>query len=404
MNPEIRFPLDEVKEVIHKWLYLEDDRIVDVMIATHVANQLAGDPTWTLIIGPPSSSKTELLRSFDGHRKAYFLSNLTPSTLVSGKPGKAKRGAKGSTCSLLPKLSGKTLVLKDFTTILSMRSENQQEILSQLREIYDGSYSKGFGNEAGTVSWEGHIGLLGACTPVYDRHHSVVGALGERFLLYRTSVENGEEMGLRAQEVAGKERQMRNAIKKAVHRFIDQFRSPHSFKLREDPTTNHMIVTLANFCAHARCSVDRDRYHGTLDYVPEPEGPARLVKQFTQLGRALALIHSKDRIDGDVYEIIKKVGCDLMPRQRLKVLSHVWRRKAYEHLEHWERTTEISEGLRLPPKTVLRVCEDLMVARLLNKELSGESENAGYKWQVDQKAYDMVKAAEIFGVTTNETF
>jgi hypothetical protein len=41
---------------------------------------------------------------------------------------------------------------------------------------------------------------------------------------------------------------------------------------------------------------------------------------------------------------------------------------------------------------------------LLNKELSGESENAGYKWQVDQKAYDMVKAAEIFGVTTNETF
>ena len=71
--------------------------------------------------------------------------------------------------------------------------------------------------------WKGRVGLLGACTPVYDKHYAVVGSLGDRFLLYRTNNENLEEMGLRAQKMVGQERTMRQEIKEAVHKFIDQF-------------------------------------------------------------------------------------------------------------------------------------------------------------------------------------
>ena len=130
--------LADVKRVVNKWLYLEDPYIIDVILSVYVANRIEGDPVWMMLIGPPSSAKTELLRSFDGHENAYFLSSLTPSTLVSGMPQKKNM----EDPSLLLKLDDKLLVVKDFTSILSMRSESQQEIIAQLREIYDGKYSK----------------------------------------------------------------------------------------------------------------------------------------------------------------------------------------------------------------------------------------------------------------------
>ena len=57
------------------------------------------------------------------------------------------------------------MVIKEFTTVLSMKHEVRAEELSQLREVYDGKYSKSFGTGK-TISWEGHVGLVGACTPV----------------------------------------------------------------------------------------------------------------------------------------------------------------------------------------------------------------------------------------------
>jgi len=189
-NRGLEYRLGEVKNVVHKWLMIKDDRVVDVIIATHIANRFQTDPEWLIVIGPPSHTKTELLRAFDGHKDTMFVSNLTPATLVSGiTPATLVSGiipkGKNPDPSLLLKLDGKTMILKDFTTILAMRSENQQEIISQLREIYDGQYSKMFGNGK-IVDWKGHVGLLGACTPIYDKHYGVIGSLGDRFLLYRT--------------------------------------------------------------------------------------------------------------------------------------------------------------------------------------------------------------------------
>ena len=80
----LKFPLSKVKEAVKPWLFLEADQIIDVMCAVIIANQFKTDPLWMIFLGPPSHAKTELLRSLDGHPGAYFLSNLTPATLVSG--------------------------------------------------------------------------------------------------------------------------------------------------------------------------------------------------------------------------------------------------------------------------------------------------------------------------------
>lgn len=395
----LAYPLTEVKKVIAKYLVLEDDRVIDVMLAVAVANDLKTDPNWLLLIGPPSHAKTELLRSLDGHPKAYFLSNLTPATLISGVPKKKNQPEP----SLIFKLDGKTVVLKDFTTVLSMRSENQAEILSQLREIYDGQYTKAFGNGV-VIDWKGHVGLLGAVTPVYDKHYSVIGSLGDRFLLYRTGNSDGQAVGLQAQKIVGHEDEMRTEIREAVHRFLDQFNDLSNIKFDKDEDINKMIVDLACFVAYGRCPVERDYRNQNVEYLPMPEGTPRLVKQFMQIGMGLALINGKSIIDLEIFETIKKIGRDLLPAHRLKILKYLNEHNVFECMKDWQKTRDIADAVNIPTTTTKMALEDLMIVGVLNRSVDGEAEKSPYKWQINDTAYNMIISSEVFEVSKKIPF
>ena len=386
----LEYPLTELKTIIHKWFYLEDDRMVDIMAAVYIANRFKADPVWFIVIAPPSNTKTELLRSFDGHKNAFFLSNLTPATLVSGK--KTKNNPEPS---LLPKLNDKLVVLKDFTTILSMRSESRQEILAQLRETYDGQYSKAFGTGK-TFNWKGRFGLIAACTPVYDSHYGVIGSMGERFLLYRSDSLNGQKMGLQAQKIVGQEEEMRSEIREAVHKFIDQFECLENVSFEKNEDVNNMIISLSCFCAYARCPVERDWHTQHIKYDPMPEGTPRLVKQFMQIGMGLALAYGKNSIDFEVYETVKKIGRDLIPAQRLKILNHLWEERAFEFCNEWKTTREISEAINRPTTTVKLLLEDMMVVGALNRDSKQDGSNVPYTWQLTNQICDWIGQSELF--------
>lgn len=78
------------------------------------------------------------------------------------------------------------LILKDFTSVLSMNPDSRAELLAALREIYDGDYSRFFGSDGGTHSeWHGRIGLIAAVTPEIERHRRVITSMGDRFLFLR---------------------------------------------------------------------------------------------------------------------------------------------------------------------------------------------------------------------------
>jgi hypothetical protein len=381
--------LTEIKKVANKWLHLDDPSIIDVIMATYIANRFNSDPCWTNVIGPPSHSKTELLRAFDGHKNTYLLSNLTPSTLVSGKDTK-----KGDP-SLLPKLTDKFVVLKDFTTVLAMRSENQSEIIAQLREIYDGKYSKVFGTGK-EFQWSGRIGLIAACTPAYDKHYAVTGALGERFLLYRTGGGNNIKMGLQAQRIVGQEDKMRAEISAAVHKFINKFESVKHAVLKPNDEIDNMIVALACVVALGRCPVERDRGDKCVLYDPEPEGTPRLVKQLMQIGTGIAIAHGKKQFDEKIYKIIKKIARDQLPVQRFKVLKYLWQEKATDFLTGWRKTKEVSEAIRRPSFTTLLILEDLMVVDCLNRTQEGDGQNSPYLWQLTDDFSKLIGQSEFF--------
>ena len=204
--------LAEVEETFRRWLLMPDVSALRFALTLLVGHRLEGNPTWGLMVAPPSGSKTEIIRSLEGVPGIYPLSELTARTFASGLDC-GKRDP-----SLLSRLSDHVLALKDFTTVLTMHREERQAILSQLREIYDGRYDKAWGTGK-EVHWRGRLGFIAGVTPIIDVHYAVHQVLGERFLLFRASQPDRREMALIAMRGRGHEPEMREELRDVVARF-----------------------------------------------------------------------------------------------------------------------------------------------------------------------------------------
>jgi hypothetical protein len=385
----LNYSLDDFKGTVNENLKLDDSRVVDITAAATVANLFKSDPLWLMLVGPPSSGKTEMLNALEGLDFIQHLSIWTPQTLISGKPKKNKEP------SLLFRLDGKILVVKDFTTILSMRHEPRAEIISQLREVFDGKMSKAFGNEM-DVKWEGHVGFIGAVTPIYDQYHAVISAMGDRFTLFRYHNGNGLECGMMAIDRVGREAGMRTELRKAASRFLGQFCNRKPLKVIVDKERREMIVRAAEFAGLLRTSVDRDPYTKEILYEPEPEGTPRLSKQIFQVGIALATIQDKQTIDDEIYTILVKLALDAGPVMRAKALRYLWESQCWEQTAFWSTSTEVAAAIEKPTKTALRTLEDLMILGLCRRDSSGKSESTGYRWQLSEKIVNIISFAELF--------
>jgi hypothetical protein len=385
----LKYRLDELKQVIAKHLRFKDDRIVDVMVAVILANLFKSDPLWLMLVAPPSGGKTELLRSLDGLSFIYFLSTLTAQTLISGKKTK-----NGGSCSLLPKLNHKILIVKDFTSILSMKHEQRSEILGQLREVADGRLTKGFGTGE-TFDWEGHVGFIGAVTPVYDTYHAVISVMGDRFILWRSDNEDDFLPGLTAIDRVGGESAMRDEMQKAASSFIEQFKNFKPTRVVVSEETKRMIVNMALIAAKLRCPVERDPYTKVITYDPQPEGAPRLSKQLYQMGIALAAVHGNDTIGPDEFEILSKITFDLTTSRRAKIIRYLWETRCWESFGTWASTTDVAMALDTPTNTAKYALEDLMVLGICRRDLRGSDENAGYRWQLPDRITEQIGFSDL---------
>lgn len=201
--------LHDVKAAVDTWLS-DLASVVPVLLAVIMANLMDGDPLWLFLMAASGSGKTELLRALSLIPQVYALSNLMPQTLISGKDG----------TSLLLKLDKKILVLKDFGTVLSMHRDSRQEILAQLREVYDGTYVKVFGTGK-VVRWSGKVGFIAGVTPIIDLHHGVAQVLGERFVQFRLAPSNGVAVAQAAMRHQGREVAMRDELANAFAGFFE---------------------------------------------------------------------------------------------------------------------------------------------------------------------------------------
>jgi hypothetical protein len=342
--------IDEVVEVFQRWLELRDMRPVYAMVGMIAANLLPGDPVWLGLVGPPSSAKTELLNATARLPFVVRAATLTQAALLSGTPKKQRdRRASGGLLRQLGDMG--ILVCKDFGSVLSMRMEARAELLAALREIYDGEWTRHLGSDGGmTLSWAGKTGLLFGCTGVIDQHYSVIGAIGDRFLLSRFEpVEQGQFE--RALDHAGEvTKVMRAELAAAVAGlFVNKLPEPR-------PLSKPEIARLSKVCGlvvRLRGAVARDHNTKEIEAVYGAEGTARLGLTLERLLAGLDILGVDRRT---AFDVVEKVAFDSVPPQRVEVYAYLLHNRKCKPTT----TREVGEALGLPANTVRRRLEELM--------------------------------------------
>ena len=378
--------LARAKEVTLKWLKLEDTNVIDIALATIVANKAEGDPVWLLLVGAPSTGKSEILRALFGCEGVHPLGGFTANTFASGFE-KVKVG-------LLETLPSEiTLIVKDFGTLLSMRHEDKALILQQLREIYDGEYKKEYGNGK-VVHWKGRMGLLGAVTTNIENYHSVIGELGNRYIFYRCepNATHRQDIATLALNDEGAESQMRTEIATAFKKVLD---NTLQAKLVTIPNEiKQGLARLADLTSRLRSPVSRNPYDKTVNYQPDIEGPARLAKAFAKLGKGLSALRGRLVMTSGEYEVIKRVAMDTVSKRRITIVH-------YLADKDWRRTKEIASDLAMPQTTTTLELEDLSMIGVLDrepdlKESEELTQNTPYKWQLNQNCRILIGQLSLF--------
>lgn len=331
------------------WLHLPDAGALYVALATVAANRAEGDPVWLLMVAPPGGGKTEIIQPLARLPDVHPAATLTEAALLSGTP-KRDRGkeAKGG---LLREIGDFGIVLhKDFGSVLSMNRESRAAVLAALREVYDGSWTRHVGTDGGrTLSWSGKVGLVAGCTPSIDSHHAVIGAMGERFILYRLPPTDADSQVRRALAHVGREATMRAELADAVEAVLGDVQTGWLAN-EADAETTERLVKIATLAVRCRSAVERDGYTREVQLVPEPEAPARLALVLLRLLNGLRAIG----LDTEAaWPLVVKCALDSMPALRRKVLEDLLRRPTPAS------TTEVADAVRHPTTTARRALEDL---------------------------------------------
>lgn len=363
--------LDEARAAFRQWLHLPDTGALDVVLGTIAANRLEGDPVWLLLVGPPGGGKSELLNSISGLHDSHPTGTLTEAALLSGTPAKEK--AAGARGGLLRSIGDHGIIVcKDFGSVLSMHTDARARVLAALREVYDGEWTRHVGTDGGkTLHWEGRVGLVGGCTPSIDRHHAVMGAMGERFTLYRLPKIDGKIQARASIQHAGHERTMRQELSEAAHAVLAD---------RREPTPNseaeiERLIELSSFVVLARSAVERDGFTREIELVSEPEAPGRLI---VVLDRLLSGLDSIGCQRQEAFGIITKAALDSIPALRLAVLETL----ADEHAD-WMDTNQVAQAVRHPAVTTRRALEDLVAHHLVDqRRQEGPGSNPPHLWNI----------------------
>ncbi|MBW8002646.1 MAG: hypothetical protein FVQ80_11595 [Planctomycetes bacterium] len=342
-----------------------DAWLPEIILLPYVSLPWRNDLTWYRIIGPPGSGKSKHLSMLADFEHTYIVDDFTPKSFVSGF-----RGTDGKDPSKLARMNGKVVIISDESTLMEQRQEDRNQIQSILRRIYDGTFTKSFGNMEKEQKYESRFNLLIGSTPTIDRYFLYNQALGERFLNFRLQIADREELARRAydNQFSGFEDKC-DALKPRVHKFIRRLPGIDQSEIPVDRDVRDYILTTANLVAKIRTHITRDARGQEVTTLPQPEVASRLVKQVSQIATSIAIVEgdasvSKKHAQKAIYFCIGSVIAIVT-----FILYHIYRftqevqgasNKKWFPLQYLVIRTALSRG------TVKKVIEDLAIHRVLD--------------------------------------
>lgn len=352
--------IDELLAVFGEHLYLPDPAPVEVVIGAMVANLLPGDPVWLLLVGPPASGKTEVLSSLCQVPDVYEVSTFTEAGLLSGSSARSE----GSTGGLLAEMgSFGHVICKDFTSILSQSSDTRTSLLAALREVYDGKWVRRLGTGGGkSYGWSGKAGFLGGVTETIDRHSAVIGAMGERFVLYRMpelSDESRLDQGRAAMANAGRQGAVRQDLAEAMRQFFSDLPIPKEPPLLSAEEGERLIL-LSDLATRCRSAVERDGRDREIELVPQPEAIGRMQAVFTQIVRGMKVAGIAD---DEIERLTLALALDSFPKVRRNVIEFLAGQTGVVKFT----AAELGDRVGLPTGTVNRALYELQAHGIVKR-------------------------------------
>lgn len=281
-------------------------------------------PNWQHIVSPAGSAKTEWVNSFGQCAHVHIISNTTAKSLVSGF---AMR--KGNDPSLIPKVIGKCLMIKDFTEILDMHRGDQEEMMGVLRGAYDGYIVKQFGNGVVRKYEDCQFNIISACTrAIYTDNKA---AMGERFLKFTmiegNDYEDIDDVLISAAGQTGREKTIRTTVQGVMKEFCE-VRFDYTELPELDSSDLAMLTAVTRLLASFRVQVQTAERTDILLYRPQIEYGTRPMKVLTLVLRCLGMVNGPDmnyRVTDEDRKIVVQNAISSMTPFTFEIARAVYR-------------------------------------------------------------------------------
>ena len=365
--------MGDLIEEYTKTFYLKDENVIPLMCAVAIGTKLPGDPIWLMLVGAPSSGKSELINALSDVDFIHQVSTLTENTFLSGMIT-----SKSKETSLLHKIGPLgMIVMKDYTSILSMRSEKRDIIVSQMREIYDGHLVKKTGN-GNDNEWYGKMNFIGGVTEkIYIAEEETAG-MGRRAMYYNMpEMETVDRYTItqKASENTFDIKEKRSYIAGLFKEYIENKLANTPEEMPVVPKDfKDSIIELSNFVTIARTATERDKYHGNMKLASSAEMPMRMSNQLTML--ASILIYMYGEVNETVKDIVTKMALDSIPQPKRLVLRELAK---YD----WVTSKGVAHQMNYPTSTVTEWLEDLNVMKLCDRV--NETANSLDTWELREE-------------------
>lgn len=378
-----------------QYLHMPDPAALYALMGAVAGNMLhGGDPLWLMIVGPSGSGKTTLLKSLRRIGGVHLMGDVdTKAAFLSGV--KKKEQAAGSKGGLLNEIGKQgAFVWYEFTAVLQLPRDALKSILTALRQIYDGYYSRDVGTEGHRkLEWTGRLAAFAGVTNAIDQAHEFGSQMGERFILYRLPMTDG--WGESYKSLERKTHETREGTAEDLALLVEAFF--HSLDMgwegqpvRElDTGEKNRLIAAGQFAAKSRSGVLRDFHNREIVDVPTSEAPMRFIQQFERLYLGMEAIGVDEE---DRWRVVGKVTMDSMPQVRRVAMEAIMARGSVAGGGKAAGLGEVGDAMRVSAATVKRVVEDLEVHGLVVHAEEGKG------WVLTKWAEERLKAAGVMGV------
>lgn len=396
---------DELCKHFKQHLYLSDafHDTLAVSLATVVSTNHDGEQLFFRVIGPPGSGKTTIAECLSVAREFCF-----PKSIVTGFHSgfTGGRGGAKQEASLIPEMNGKCVVIKDADTLLN--ANNKDNILAELRDIYDGSSRSHYRNKK-KADFE-HLRttfLLCGTDALRGLNRSF---LGERFLdcdilgdadtAKYISTAVSSQIASMQHSLTGASNEARGIHQKILKQVTYGFllNLHQRIKAGEVKMPNFgsaevvkRLESMAVLLSFTRAKVERDREE--LSYRPRAEIATRLVKQFVKLTVCLAIVMGKETVDKQVMSMLAKVTIDTAYGFPFEIAHFLYNRT------QGAPVAVIASHLDLAETTVKRNLTDMQelgtVTRRHEKNKSGIGGRDAHYYYLSQEVRELFKLSEL---------